>query len=276
MVAVYGSLGLGTAIQNGMNVCWSVPRNKRPNPILLRLTSLGLLVFTGLAFFAITTFSVLAQSTTILGIHPSSLFHWAVTLVTVALIGLMLTLLFRLSSAREHPWWYAAPGGMLVSVLWQALQLLSTEYVKRTLNETSSMNKTFGLVLGLVGLIYLAAAIAVIGIELNVVITRRLWPRSLLTPFTDSVVLTAADEKAYASYALMQQYKGFEKVDVTFGTPPHLEPDDAEEEPEDAAGAPDGAAPVGPIAPELPGNTGNGRSPSAVRSANPGESPPRP
>jgi hypothetical protein len=93
------------------------------------------------------------------------------------------------------------------------------------------MNQTFGLVLGLVGLIYIASVMGVLGIEINVVLARRLWPRALLTPFTDAVQLTEADRKAYASYARAQRHKGFERVDVSFdghdghdgpGEPDHL------------------------------------------------------
>jgi membrane protein len=56
----------------------------------------------------------------------------------------------------------------------------------------------------------------VLSIEINVVIARHLWPRALLTPFTDRVDLTEADRRAYAGYALMQRHKGFETVSVTF------------------------------------------------------------
>jgi membrane protein len=219
LVALYGSLGLGSAIQNAMNTAWSVPRNSRPNPFLLRLKSLLLLIAAGFAVLAVTVLSVIGRNTDVLGSGLSSTVRWLVSLATVLLIALMLTLLFRLATARGHTWWHAAPGGILVSVLWQALQLVSTAYVKRVLGETSSMNQTFGLVLGLVGLIFLASVIAVLGIELNVVIARRLWPRALLTPFTDAVDLTAADRKAYSSYARAQRHKGFEEVTVTFNGP---------------------------------------------------------
>ncbi len=43
LVALYGALGLGQAIQNALNQAWAIPRNARPNPILLRLRSLVLL-----------------------------------------------------------------------------------------------------------------------------------------------------------------------------------------------------------------------------------------
>ena len=82
------------------------------------------------------------------------------------------------------------------------------------------MTKTFGLVLGLVGFLYIGAVMAVLAIEINVVLSRRLWPRALLTPFTDNVQLTEADRKAYALYAGMQRHKGFEKVMVRWDPGP--------------------------------------------------------
>jgi uncharacterized BrkB/YihY/UPF0761 family membrane protein len=216
LVALYGSLGLGSAIQNAMNIAWSVPRNSRPNPILLRLRSLLLLLAAGASVLAVTALTVAGSNTDVFGAQLSTTVKWLVSVANIALIALLLTLLFRLATARGHTWWHAAPGGILVAVLWQVLQVLSTAYVTRVLSETSSMNQTFGVVLGLIGLIFVASVIAVLGIELNVVIARRLWPRALLTPFTDAVDLTAADRKAYTSYASAQRHKGFEEVTVTF------------------------------------------------------------
>ena len=33
---VYGGMGVAQAMQNAMNIVWSVPRNKRPNPVVNR------------------------------------------------------------------------------------------------------------------------------------------------------------------------------------------------------------------------------------------------
>jgi membrane protein len=46
-----------------------------------------------------------------------------------------------------------------------------------------------------------------------------LWPRALLTPFTDDVDLTPADRRAYAGYARAERFKGFERIDVDFDGP---------------------------------------------------------
>ena len=82
LVALYGALGLGQALQNALNVAWSVPRNSRPNPILLRLKSLFLLLTAGVAVLAISVLSTLAANTEVLGESVSS-YRWPITLITV-------------------------------------------------------------------------------------------------------------------------------------------------------------------------------------------------
>lgn len=55
-----------------------------------------------------------------------------------------------------------------------------------------------------------------IGSEINVVRTKRLYPRALLTPFTDNVDLTDADRRAYLDAVNAQQFKGFQSVTVHY------------------------------------------------------------
>jgi membrane protein len=228
LVALYGSLGLGQALQNALNIAWSVPRNSRPNPLLLRLKSLGLLLTAGVAVLALSILSALGSSTEVLGDTIAS-YRWPIVIGSVLLVTAVLAVLFQFGAARTHGFHTALPGALTVALLWQTLQYLGALYVTNVLAETNSMNKTFGLVLGLIGLLYIAAVMGVLGIEVNVVITRRLWPRALLTPFTDNVDLTEADKRAYAGYARAQRHKGFENVEVTFDGPtvgmPVVEPE---------------------------------------------------
>ena len=216
LVALYGAMGLGQALQNALNIAWSVPRNSRPNPILLRLKSLFLLITAGIAVLSISVLSTLAANTEVLGETVSS-YKWPITLLTVVINTIVLTALFRVGAARSHNIWRGSiPGAVTASVLWIGLQKLGTVYVTNVIGESVGMNQTFALVLGLIGLIWLTAALGVLGIEVNVVLERRLWPRALLTPFTDNVTLTDADRRAYAGYARAQRHKGFEQVEVTF------------------------------------------------------------
>ncbi|GGD15810.1 YihY/virulence factor BrkB family protein [Nocardioides daphniae] len=215
-VALYGCLGLGQALQNTQHVAWSVPRNSRPNPVYARLKTLVLLVTAGLSLLTVSVLATLVSTTDFAGDVVPGVVRTLLPFVTVVVIGAFLTLLFRLSATGQHSFVRAAPGGFALAFMWQGLQLLGASYVARVLVDTSTMAQTFGLVLGLIGFLWLGAVMAVLAMEINVVLSRRLWPRALLTPFTDKVQLTAADRRAYASYARMQRHKGFEKVAVTW------------------------------------------------------------
>lgn len=215
LAATYGSLGLGQALQNALNVAWSVPRNNRPNPVVLRFKSLLLLLTLGVFMVAITAVSIAGAE--IFG--DSLLIRWLIRLANVTLVGILLTVVFRLAAARRHHLGRAAPGAVTVAVLWLVLQEVGQYYTTQVLAGTKGMDAAFGVVLGLIGIIYVASFIGVIGIEVNVVLARRLWPRSLRTLFVDRPELTDADRRAYASYAQAQRHKTSEEVQVGFKDP---------------------------------------------------------
>ena len=217
--ALYGAVGLGLSLQNIQAAAWAVPRNNRPHPVLTRITSLFLLATAGSIILAVFVLSAVVTETELVGsIKDEAWFGWVVRLATVLILGTVLTILLRIAAARaiSHDIASAAPGGFTIAILWQFLQWLGTWYVARVTDATSEMSVTFGIVLGLFGLLYIGAIMGVLGIEVNVVLAEKLWPRALLTPFTDQVDLTEADRKAYAMYAQSQRHKGFETVSVRF------------------------------------------------------------
>ena len=216
LAAIYGALGLGQAIQHVMNTAWGVPRNSRLNPLSMRVRSLLLLLFAGLSVLGLSVFSALGSSTEVFGPRVDATLRFLIAVATVVAVTAVLTFLFRLAAAGSHSWARAVPGALVTALGWQGLQFGGAAYAKHVLAETTSLNQTFGLVLGLIGLIFVAAIVAVLGIEVNVVLARRLWPRALLAPFTDAVDLTDADRRAYAMYAQTQRHKGFETVTVRF------------------------------------------------------------
>ena len=216
-----------------------MPRNSRPNPVLLRLKSLFLLLTAGVAMLALSVLSIVVGHTRLFDADLSD-YRWPIMVLTVTVNTIVLTALFRLGAARSHTIWTGSvPGAIVASLLWLVLQSLGAIYVTSVITKTTGMNQTFALVLGLIGVIWLAAAIGVLGIEVNVVLERRLWPRALLTPFTDRVDLTDADRRAYASYARAQRHKGFEHVQVTFAADgrPASDPADADEQSDERAEA---------------------------------------
>ena len=217
ITALYGVIGLGQAAHNAINVCWAVPRNVRLNPIISRLRSLVWIVGAGLALVFIAVITSVGSHLELLGRDFSSEVHGVAVVLSVVVNALVLALMMRLSTPRDETLRNVLPGAALVAVLWQLLQLVGGLYVEHVIKKASEMNAIFALVLGLVALVYIATVLAMLGIEVNVVLVKRLYPRALLTPFTDAVRLTEADERVYREYAQAQRHKGFEQIEVAFG-----------------------------------------------------------
>jgi uncharacterized BrkB/YihY/UPF0761 family membrane protein len=153
----------------------------------------------------------------------------AIGLVAMANVGLFL-FAFRVLTSPAIPTRCLRLGAVIAGLGWEAIQLLGTYYVAQ-LKGSQQAYGVFGAVLGLIAWIYLLATMTVFAAEINVVSQRSLWPRSLLTPFTDNVRLTAADERTYTSYAETERHKGFETVDVDFEQPRDHHPGPGEEPP---------------------------------------------
>ena len=174
LAAIYGALGLGQAIQNVMNTAWAVPRNSRPNPVLMRAQepaapgrSPGCRCWRSRS----SPRSAAAPRCSARASTPPS--AWLIALGHRA-AG------HRGADRRCSGWRRPAatpgcapcPGRLVVALGWQGLQLVGASYTQRVLAQTSALNQTFGLVLGLIGLIFFAAIIGVLGIEVNVVLAR--------------------------------------------------------------------------------------------------------
>lgn len=216
IAALYGSMGLGQASQNAANIAWAVPRNSRANPFLMRLRSLLFLAIAGLGILVLAVATSVLANVDLMGAGDQPIVRWAVRAVGFLLTVGIFVGLFRLVSSGRAGTREVLPGAVLAALGWQLLQWGGNTYVTEVIGRASQMNQTFALVLGLIAFLFIAAIIVVLGLELNVVIRRRLWPRALLTPFTDNVELTRADKKAYTMYAKAQRHKGFQHIEATF------------------------------------------------------------
>lgn len=228
--ALYGGLGVGQAVQNAMDTVWAVPRNNRPDPIRSRLRSLLLLLVLGTAAITATVLSAAGRATETLG-------WWgkAGLIVTAVVINAFICLVaFRVTTARNVTYRQVLPGALTAAVLWQLLQSFGTGYVASVVARSSATNSVFALVLGLLAFLYLLSVSLVMCAQINVVLVDRLYPRALLTPFTDAVDLTSADRRTYTRKAKAERVKGFQRVNVHFG--PRAEP--AAEEPGPSEGEP--------------------------------------
>ena len=214
--ALYGGLGVAQAVQHAMNTAWAVPRNDRPNPFLARGRSLLLLATAGVAVIGTTALSTLGAS----GAGSLGTALRVLALVASVLINaVVFVFAFRLATARHVTVRQVLPGAVTAAVLWQLLQTFGVTYVGHVIGSASAVNGVFALVLGLLAFLYLSAVLGVLCVEINVVRVDRLYPRALLTPFTDAVELTPGDRRSYTGSAKAERQKGFETVHVTFDQP---------------------------------------------------------
>lgn len=219
LAATYGSLNLGQAAQNAAHITWAVPRNSRTNAVLQRVRSLVLLAFAGLGILALALASSLLANPDAIGIDAGDL-SWAIRITGFLVTSVIFIGLFRLVSGGRASTRSVLPGALAASVMWQLLQLGGNSFVRNVIGSAGQMTDTFALVLGLVAFLYLAGMLVVLSLEINVVLRRRLYPRALLTPFTDRVSPTEADLKAYTGYAKSQRHKGFQSIESTFEKQP--------------------------------------------------------
>jgi YihY family inner membrane protein len=214
--SLYGALGVAQAMQNAMNVAWSVPRNRRPNPFIGRVRSLGLLTIAGLGILVTTWVSTIGSQLDALDTNVAPWVRFALICATVMVNACIFTVLFRMATTHDHSLRLAFPGAGTTALLWQGLQYLGSIYVTEVAAHASSVNKLFASFLGVIVYLYVGAVCILLGVEVNVVKAHQLFPRALLTPFTDNVDLTEADRRAYADYAAAQRTKDFAHVDVRF------------------------------------------------------------
>ncbi|WP_032397764.1 YihY/virulence factor BrkB family protein [Rhodococcoides fascians] len=213
--SLYGGLGVSVALQNAMNTAWAVPKNLRPDPIRARVRGLGLLSTVGLAVLAITALNVLSAA----GYFGPESGLVVFVIGTLLYVGVFVVA-FRLATVRAVSIGQVLPGAVVAGLTWQLLQTFGGVYVKYVAASSTVTNGVFAVVLGLLAFLYVTSVSIVICIEINVVRVDRLFPRSLLAPFTDDVELTEGDKLTYTGQAEAQRSTPFEDIDVTFADPP--------------------------------------------------------
>jgi uncharacterized BrkB/YihY/UPF0761 family membrane protein len=205
-----------------MNTVWAVPRNSRPNPLKARRRSLELLAAAALGMVGTTGLTILGSG----GAGALGEATRTLALAASVVIGVAVAIFaFRFAPARRLSTRDVLPGAVTAGVSWQLLQTFGVIYVRAVVRHASATNGLFAIVLGLLAFLYLTAAAVLLSAEINVVHVSGLYPRSLLTPFTDNVVLTRADRRTYTRQAKAQRSKGFEHVQVSFEPPADADAD---------------------------------------------------
>jgi uncharacterized BrkB/YihY/UPF0761 family membrane protein len=216
LAVLWGSQGALQTAQFAQAEIWHVPGTVRPNFWARLGRTISMMAVLGVFLVATT---VLAGLVTI-GNHGT----WAAIGAVVLSLGLNIVLFgvaFRVLTPRQIEWSALWPGAIVGGAGWTVLQYLGGLLVQHYLRNTSKEYGSFALVLGLIAFLYLSAQLAVYAAEMNVVLARRLWPRSIVQP-----PLTAADREVLSSLALEGKRRPEQYVGVGFSDSAQAEGDD--------------------------------------------------
>lgn len=205
ILLTWGATRLSQAGLYTMEQIWNLPGPQRPGylPRLGRSVTFLAVLACGLAA------STLLAGLDTYGSQSPAIVMLAEVLAAVANTALYLAS-FRVLTPKSVSTRCLFPGAILGGIAWTVLQALGAYLVHHALR-SDSVYGIFGTVLGLLGWIYLGIQVTVYAAEVNVVLARRLWPRSLVQP-----PLTAADRDSMRMQATQNQRREEQHVEVTF------------------------------------------------------------
>jgi YihY family inner membrane protein len=202
---LWGGLGITQSFQDAMNDIWNVPRRQRPNFWWRLARGLAALLLVAGELVAAT---VLAQ----LGIAGPGLLGRADLLGGSFLLNLLLLLvMFQVLTGTRLRWRWLLPGAAVGALGWSVLQTVGVQVANQQLERANLLYGVFAVVLVLLGWLYLSTQLVLYAAEVNVVLARRLWPRSLLQP-----PLTEPDREVLTAIARTEERRPEQRVQVTF------------------------------------------------------------
>jgi membrane protein len=206
--SLWGGLAITQATQNAFARVWAVPMKERPNFVQTRLRGVALLTLLGSLFIVSTLASGLVTGG--LGGPGAKIAGIAISLVANVALFFAAFRLLTPSVGTSRLW----VGVLVAAVLWTILQAVGGYYIGHVVKKAHNTYGTFALVIGLLVWLRLGAQVLLYAAEINVVVDRKLWPRSLFGPPT-----AAADEETLKRLAKVEERSDQERIAVEF-TPP--------------------------------------------------------
>jgi membrane protein len=173
--ALWAGLGVMLALVRAFQELWDVPRLDQRGPIRSRAYGVAALVVLATALVGSTVLSGLAIGG---GIGPAAARLGALSLALVVNAAVFLAV-FGLLTQRPFRIRELLPGVTLAAAGSLILQSVGGWYVDRTVTGAGDTYGTFALVIGLLSWFWLGSHLLLLAAEVNVVLHRRLWPRSL-------------------------------------------------------------------------------------------------
>ena len=208
VTALWAGLGVMLALARAFDTIWDVPRLGQRGAIAARLR--GMIVLVVLAIGIVVSTVAASAATGHLGAGAERVVTVAGSL---ALNAVVFGVAFQVLGAHRLRVVEILPGAALAAVGSLLLQLAGTWYVDSAVDRASDTYGAFAVVIGLLSWFLLGSYILILSAELNVVLHRRLWPRSLAGE------LAPADRDAMRLAAGGARRDAREEIAVRFADP---------------------------------------------------------
>lgn len=187
LVAIYGARGIANAVRGVLDNSWGTPRSRRSSFWAGLAKSMGMLFGAGLGLLLTTVLA--GYATAQLG--HSLIFRLVPIVINAVLLYIICMYVFIVGPSKRRKRSDVRLGAIATVVGLLILQTIGGYLITHELHRTSGAYGQFALVLAIMFWIYLLAQVLTYSIEINVVHTHQLWPRSLTGKHP-----TPADERA--------------------------------------------------------------------------------
>lgn len=175
LFALYGAHGIADAVRNTIDIAWGTPRAKRSRFPVGTLKSFALLFGAGLGLLLTTILA--SYATAELG--HSFFFRLIPIVISAVLLYLIIMYVFLVGTSRRRRPKDLRLGAITVVIGLLILQIVGGYLITHELHKMNGAYGQFGLVLAILSWIYLLAQLFTYAIEVSVVHTYKLWPRTL-------------------------------------------------------------------------------------------------
>src|SRR6185312_3135834 len=205
VTALWAGLGVMLALARAFETIWDVPRVEQRGAVAARLRGTVVLLVLGVGIVV----STVVTGSAVTGHFGPGAERLLTVAASVGLNALVFGVAFRVLGEPLRVV-EILPGAAVAAVGALLLQLAGTWYVDGAVDRASDTYGAFAIVIGLLSWFLLGSNLLVLAAELNVVLHRRLWPRSLTGD------LAPADRAAMRVAARAAQRDEREEIAVSF------------------------------------------------------------
>ena len=174
LFTLYGARGVAAAFSHGVQNIWHVPKQQRDGFPKSLFKNLALLVVGGLGFLLASISASVAAAA-----GQGILFRGLSIAINLIILFCLFTFLIKFSLPKHVSFSETRVGAAVAAIGLVILQLLGGYIIGRELKNLDALYSYFAIALGLLFWIYLQAQMMFYAVEISIVSSQKLWPRSI-------------------------------------------------------------------------------------------------